>query len=412
MFAQVGAKMEYFITKVVKSLLKNYNIYIFVIIETVIAMIILGIGINITLSFRNKLDDIETESSKALHQFNTSWSSGKDNVLYIERDDYLYCKENFSRGNEVQYIYVITEFVSYYDENEISNFLLLFVSDEFYTYYLNTDKVTVDTIYAGENFIKWQDKSKVMLMRGNRSIDYFKGRNIENIDVLETKTTSFSPYGITGYEIPIEEWVIIPVDQYYVIDGSNPYGQLFMKADTKYIDEASNMVVQYLNNRTNVNDTMDESPQIDDIQFSISNETDNFIRISKSTIEKYKVAITYTMVALVIIIFGLGGILSLLVEKRKKEYGIAIMLGASAKQLMLELFTEIVLVMWLSTGIALTLSSLIMKLESVELFQVVYHYESILICLAITLIISILGCIVPCIMLHHLSPIQILKRVD
>ena len=404
--------MEYFITKVVKSLLKNYNIYIFVIIETVIAMIILGIGINITLSFRNKLDDIETESSKALHQFNTSWSSGKDNVLYIERDDYLYCKENFSRGNEVQYIYVITEFVSYYDENEISNFLLLFVSDEFYTYYLNTDKVTVDTIYAGENFIKWQDKSKVMLMRGNRSIDYFKGRNIENIDVLETKTTSFSPYGITGYEIPIEEWVIIPVDQYYVIDGSNPYGQLFMKADTKYIDEASNMVVQYLNNRTNVNDTMDESPQIDDIQFSISNETDNFIRISKSTIEKYKVAITYTMVALVIIIFGLGGILSLLVEKRKKEYGIAIMLGASAKQLMLELFTEIVLVMWLSTGIALTLSSLIMKLESVELFQVVYHYESILICLAITLIISILGCIVPCIMLHHLSPIQILKRVD
>jgi putative ABC transport system permease protein len=88
---------------------------------------------------------------------------------------------------------------------------------------------------------------------------------------------------------------------------------------------------------------------------------DTLARLYKSEIQLKKASYTATVLALIIVLLGVLGLISLSVHKRTKEIGIRKVLGSSVAGIMLLFIKEFLLVIFIAGGVACPLACLIMN---------------------------------------------------
>jgi len=372
-------------------------------LETVIAMLILVVGINITLSYKTTLYDIREKSLENVYPIIAY--GGNQEELPITEEDYLYCKKNFSKEGNVEFVYMIGEPNGYYDEeHNIGNFYYLYVSEGFFPYYLGTQGYKEDIIYVGSLVRIWLNKDKVAPLGTPRSLDFLNRQEVRDIEELNTLVKDYSPYGFMEEKIQIENCVILPLSLYDGMIQPTTSVQLLLKTDIANLEEVSDYVIEYLDNKS-----VDEPNAT---QYTLNSEVERYIQMNQLIVEKYEIANTYIIVALFIILFGLTGVLMLLVLRRKKAYAISLMLGASISRLINELFVEVLFAVMASTGVGILFGSWLLNFEVSDTFVISFYPITLVICSGIALLVSILGCIIPYMMMYRLSPIQVLGYSD
>lgn len=392
--------MRYLVGKSVQRFWANRKRYAFVILQIMIGTSLVALALHIRFSFQEQFRAFQEVIYNPYVNITGNNPSSEEESLTAA--DYAYIKEHLNPvGNGI----------AYYKECSLGDAALkvLFVDDAFFPIVMGAEGYDANAAYIGENARQTLNE----LLRSGQSV---LGYDSTHEALFGVPVTSFLPLSSFTYSSKS----LLTNAVFSVLDDVQTFEDYVIFPLSAY--EASELPFKGWNNLVlSLTGSHMESlqAQIKDISAYLTEQygdanwyIDNYYTYTEGQFNRnVHVAELLNFLSafvLVIVVFGFAGLLLILLNKRRREFSIALMCGATSTQISREVFLEILYVVMLGVllGNVVCLPLLPMLDSGTGL---AFHLETLLLCIAGGLAVSVFVCAVALRKVRRLSPVVILK---
>lgn len=388
--------MRYLFHRAFLRVLKNRRKYIPMCLQIIVGACLISISLSLTFNSFQQLTEFSRYLEIPFAAVTTDW--GED-TSGITEDDGQYLRETYSEDHIVIYKQYLSA----------EPFYVIFANSDFFREIMGMKgTLPVDTAVAGKHALEilknWEPTDQKLAEVYDKQNGIFFGYRVEEILSLETLDyraqglLSAAGYTMESWEVPsFEDVVILPL-----MDGKEFLCQTIVALPFK---SSTGIELQ--------------SP-LNDIETYLTSMHPNNSYVIRNyggeiqeTLEKNKLLSNTLATAagfvLVIVFFGLLGLLLVLLNKRQREYAIALMCGANHAQLMIEGYVEIFFLVMASTLIGSFLSIPFLPFFSSMGVPAYYSIWTLVSCALGSIFSSIMVCLVSFYRIAHVSPVNVLK---
>ena len=396
-----------------ERILYNKKQYIFIVLQVLLGIAILYSSICADISINRQSETYtQTVANQIMTVTGYSDEAGSE-ARAISPEEFAYIQENIQpQGSKAAYTIETGMYIE--QNNQTNRIQVLFVSEDFYDVIMDAQDLNPSEHYLGSevsNLLQeghfevqsyyeyaYQDQTGELFgvplgdyivlstQQNGQTARSYRMNTSENDDDYSFSNTIF---------LPIEEF-----SQYQSFISGTAY--LYISTDNENTDQIQtflNEIVQYLNQ---------EHPSVsyrynDDLQY-LQNANTGVIR----NVQLIRVV---AGLLLAIVAFGFLGLFMLLAKKRQRSFAIAIMCGATIRQIIAELFIEVITLMFAGTCLGIVIGGFALPLFSIPLYPVYNSVWAILICLGLTLCISAAVTFIISQSIKKLTPVNVLRQL-
>ncbi len=396
-----------------ERILYNKKQYIFIVLQVLLGIAILYSSICADISV-NRQSETYTQTVANQLMTVTGYSDEIEReALAISPEDFAYIQENIQpQGSKI--VYTI-ETGMYVEQNDQKNRIqVLFVSEDFYDVIMDVRDLNPSEHYLGS-------EASNRLQEGHFEVDSYNeyayqeqtgelfGVPLGDYRVLSAqqngqtaRSYQMNTFG-NNNDLSFSNTIFLPIEEFSQYQSSIiGTAYLYVSTDNENTDQIQtflNEIVQYLNQ---------EHPSFryrytDDLQYLQDANT--------GVIRNVQLIRVVAGLLLVIVAFGFLGLFMLLAKKRQRSFAIAIMCGATIRQIIAELFIEVMTLMFAGTCLGIVIGGFALPLFSIPLYTVYNSVWAILICFGLTLCISAVVTLIISQSIKKLTPVNVLRQL-
>jgi len=438
--------MSYLIAKTVKRIFRNKRMYYFIFFEMVVGIFILNISLTTSFFLDKKYDELKEEGKNMVFEIEAShidnafildfnlleWGKGQPirfeydstELCPFNQDDIAYIEEKYN--DELDILFHIRRDIIHFDprSHNAETYFLFFVSDGFLEHFKNIDPDRFDvsntafigpdfldflTVMNGENTVNPRDVIFTYSDDNKDEIRFADGHTlkIDNTEFLKGQDLDFL---FKGYEPENKEKfsygniAILPLKYYY--DYFHPkdvihfdFSVKFYKAEDIY--EIISAIYDYFDNAHG-----------DIFYYTLDNSFDKYLRLTEDSRNNALLANVVMSVTFILVVFGLTGLLLLMLGKRSREIAVSLAVGARKTDLYIELFLESILIT-LSGGLTGCVFSVIMlKANILKINETIIgtNCMAVLISWIVPILVGLVSSIPLMFKVRKMLPLQIIRN--
>ncbi len=400
--------MRYSFEKAWKRFCANIRKYLFLMLQILVGVCMVALSLNINLSFQK-------ESAAFARDVNNLYVNISAGTLYdnapdtLSADDYTAMQEHFSAQKDAFAYYKKYDLFDSANETYIP---VLFVDDNFYPLIMKAETVPEGRAYIGSSARQYLDD--FALSQGKEPHDFW---DAANSTVFGIPLSSLQPMenlryhskalledgfmsGVSG-EVGFEDYLILPLFVYEGLASPPPafVSRLAVSLPSNGDTALPKDVLHFL-------EQLHADKEVYDVANFYSMAIDNLNR-------NVHIAALLNFIAafvLIIVVFGLIGLLFILVSQRNREFAIALMCGARHGQLAREVFLEIFCVVTLGVLAGNLACALFLPALSHGTIVPAYHIQTLLLTVSGGGAVCAFVCLLCLQRLKRVSPVAALKN--
>ena len=392
--------MNYLLKKSFQRFWKNRKKYAFIILQLTAGTCMMALAFHIRFSFQEQFRTFQKEIDSQYINIMANDKGGETEPLTFS--DYTYIREHLNPdGNGM----------AYYKECLLSDMQInvLFVDEAFYSIVMSAQGYEAGAAYIGENARQKLNSvlgSKNEFSYYDKSVETLFGVPISSLTPLNTITYSSkalltdAQFAVVEGSCTFEDYLIFPITVYEESGiGCRGWNNLVLSltgANMESLQKQIHSVTAYL------------TTQYEDESFVVNNFYTYTEQQLNRNVHLAELLNFISIFILVIVVFGFTGLLLILLNKRRREFSIIRMCGATSRQITWEVFFEILYVVIFGVLLGNLLSLPFLPLFD-NMTGMAFHIETLLLCLAGGLFISVFVCMIALHKVRRLSPVVVLK---
>ncbi|MDF2686422.1 MAG: hypothetical protein K0S55_1604 [Clostridia bacterium] len=408
--------MNYILKKALLHIKYNKKNYIIFFIQTVIGMIILSLVLTVLLSMLDSINRIKAITDDDIVLIGSSIIERKDGDSFTE-ENYNYILNNY--GDKIYLPILYKTFVNMFCDNEFLLFDIIFIDDVFMKLFIS-DKVEGfgegETAYIGSELyeklienITLFDKNVISKINQNEIIlGNGKVLSVKPMSDIVKNDKDKELYFNTGHYVNIDESkfdlkkaVILPIEAY--------------ESENFFSDK--NIILKFKNGTNSKNDVINEITEYlknfnKNYNYTAVLPEENYYSLLEQELMLFIILLVIGIFVLLIISFGLIGILLIFTNRRTGEVAVVVACGAFRKKIYAEFLLSTFCIIG-SGGILGSITGCIIALTCISYQQFNMNFQpfAIIICVLLSLLITIIGSILPIMRVRKLKPMEILQSL-
>lgn len=393
--------MQYLFSKAWKRFHANRKRYLLFILQISIGVCMVALSLNINLTFQTEFSEFKRKTDNLY----INLSAGE---IYGNSPDAL-SVENYR--NVQTAFYSQKDRIAYYQKYYAEGIPILFVDENFCPLIMKTTNHKKDSVYIGSKARQYYDDLKVQGVVSDSFIDTQKERIFDipisamiSLGELDYQSRCLLEDGaltdING-EVDFEDYIIFPIAIYERLNVQpDCIRNLAVIVDSE--GNAEKLAGNILANLMQQNETE---------TYMVMNYAAFAEEMMNRNVHVAQLLNFLSAFVLVIVIFGLMGLLFILINQRSKEFAISLMCGASRWQIILEIWMEILLVVMIGVGIGTLVGALCAPLLGNRAPTFICQMQTLSLTLLGGIAISSLICLPFLHRLKHIAPTKLLKNL-
>ena len=375
----------------------------------IFAVAMLHYALSTNFSLVAQINHIKNDYECDYTEISLITSNYNKSVGSLTREDIDHIEKNIAGKNFCPYM------SQYLWIDDIHVIKLIFTNEHFGDLLMDVNTINNQKGYIGKRAIKYiknietEENASYANILFDEKITGIEIENLIPIEKLNCKKIGIGSFiidkAMIGVDLTFDDCVILPIESYYnyneFIRGepqiilSKKYA---LNEDIKSIEEN---ILSYLNEKY-------QSPN-NNIYYK-SQDLSIYIRMnSAGLMNKAEIFQLIACFVLCVILFGLSGLLLIIINRQKYDFSIELMCGATYKNIITKLLFEIFLLTALSTVVGLFIASLLLPLQSNDYFTLSSSVLSVLLCSIIMVFISVFVGAVSINKITKISPSEIFK---
>lgn len=394
--------MRYLFSKAWKRFRANRKKYLLFILQISIGVWLVATSLTINFAFQEEFAAFKQKTDNLYININAGEIYGNSpNALSIKA--YKQIQSDFKAEKDR---------LAYYKTYDVDGIPILFVDENFYPLIMKAKNYKEGDAYIGSRARQYFDDIKSQGAVINNFMDTEQETvfgvplsSMVPLKELEHQSKCLLEDGaltdING-EVDFEDYIIFPLAIYENLETQpDCFKNLAVITDSE--DNAEKLAANILENLRQ------------------KNENENYMVMNyaafaeESMNQNVHIAALLNFLAgfvLIIVVFGFMGLLFILISQRSKEFAISLMCGAIHRQISLELFMEILLVIIIGVCVGNLLSALLLPvLGNHAPTLLAGQVKTLLITLLGGVVVSGLVCLPLLYKLKHITPVKLLKNL-
>lgn len=388
--------MMYLFHRALLRVQKNGKKYIPMGLQIIVGVCLLSISLSLAFNSFQQMSEFSSYLKIPFAGISTDSSTESSGIT---KDDLLYLKKNYA-GNRMAF---------YKQYLSVEPFTIVFADSDFFSEIMGMKTVPSSGIaVAGQNALdalrNWTPADPKLAKFYSETNGTFFGHRVEEIVSLETMEykapglLSAVSYTTDSLKVPsFDDVIIFPLEDSNDFDCQSILALLFNSPEGTELHTPLNEIQTYL---------LSVHPNSGYVVRNYGGEVQQTLGRNEHLANTLAILAGFI---LVIVFFGLVGLLLVLLNKRRQEYAITLMCGANHTQLMFEAYLEIFLFVICSTLIGSFLSIPFLPFFSSMGVPVSYSVWTLVICTLGAILISMAVCIVSFYRIMSISPVNVLK---
>lgn len=321
------------------SLKREFGRYLLLLLELAAAAAFACICSNVMLSYRAFAKWNQELPAAELTEVAVTGSS-MDGRLAITPEDYLYFRQSYGQQGEFQLVYCIEHMENFYDGSTVKTVPVLYVSEEYVSCMLQAEN-DLQTGAMSEELRSFLSSEHVLRMGSYEAEELLKAapQNMEELDMRVQLYTRYTSYGTKQNEaIPYQDCVLLPLSSYQKRKNAAETAFLYLTADRELLYRKYGEMLEHLYFREeNQNPSTGKAYYF----YSFANQMEGLEQVNELFLGRYQMILHYMMIGIGIIFINMCGILLLTVSRRKEEYALQLVVGATRGQLYAGMLAEL-----------------------------------------------------------------------
>lgn len=398
--------MTYLIERAIKRVRRNRKRYALIVLQIVLGVCMISLSLNLTLGFHKQQGSFQNKSSRPYVAVTTDQRFIADKSE-ITLEDWDNIKKQFAQGRQISFYkqYAFSEGC----KGDIS---FLFVDGSFYKDIMGMKNVPArESVFIGKNAKqKLTETYRIDDQKAAKYLDIKKGT------LFQWPIASFVPLETTGYDVEgllsdtrysdqsiqagsFDDFIIFPLSAAQELPCNSYIAIPIGSEDDKTVSKQAVAIQTYL------------MTQHTGQRYTVRNYTAEVEATLGRNVHVSEMLNFLAGFVLVIVTFSLVGLLLVLLNQRKVEFAISFMCGANYRQILMEIFGEIALVVVGSAVLGNLLSIPILPMFAGSFVQVGYYVSTLAICVGGALLLCVFVCGVALHRIRLVSPVKSLKNL-
>lgn len=372
---------------------KRFPRYGFACVEIVIGMVVIACALQASMAANDRSDQIEEQLRYFTYRVCSS-SGDPGDEFAVDYADVIALQTLY--GGSVSFGYSCYVYNPSFQGSQIIDMYYLFMTPAYYTFF----GLRPDTVYVGQSLTAKQSTALKGVLGtasfGNGRVS-IEGLRCPYEPLRSAQNLSLIPSGFIGMDVPLDNAIIFPAS-YLDAAPTLPlsyFSLVFSTADASVADD----ICAYLASRHEGREYWTENQWE-----SFQSGRDNLSRNSK-------LLGWMATFSLCIVSVGIIGLLMQLIQEKKRDIAICLSLGATKTRLFLEIFLETSFFCFTSAALGCVASIPILPFTGTPYYQPVWRAQSLLVCLGLTTVVTLLSCALSTLDISRISPIQTLKEL-
>ena len=378
--------MIYLVKKSYKKLYLYRKRYFPLLLEMIIGISMIAVALNIVCSFQERVTRFQ-------ENVNNLYINISSNLLNAEASDVITSADNNHIKEIIANKNTLTTYYKkcYFKEASID---LLFVEESFFTVIMKSHDYDSRAVYIGSNALQklnqYIDERYIYELLGFQILSFVP---LENL-VYESKSLLSDAFlSVTFDEKTFDDYIIFPIDAHLFLQEKCESNIVVADDNTDRLLTQVRIIDGYLESKYS------------NTAYNIF----NYHLLAGEEISKNaNIAELLNIISgfiLIIVSFGLLGLLLIRVNRRRREFAISLMCGATRLNIMLEVYIELLSLVMIAVVvgniICLPILSLIGNSGDVN-----YHGFTLVFCMLGGLLGSFIICLLPIIRIRFVSPLE------
>lgn len=388
--------MNYLLQKAVKRAKKNAKKYIPLVLQIIIGVCMISLSLTVALNFSKQMGEFQKELVLPFAGVSTRMPGDADNITL---DDWEYIKASYASEG-------LTYYKQYYAEEF---FNIVFADDGFYKNIMGMkDSPQKETVFVGKNaqdsLVGWKPNDKNLAKNYDEARAALFGFQISDFVLLES--VEYEARGLLSAISYMEDSMnIASFDDFIILPlsaaGDMPCQSIvaipIKSGEENTVSTTLTEIQAYI---------ISQHPSGDYIVRNYGEEMQQ--ALSRNNILAGLINFLAAFV-LAIVALGLTGLLLVFINKRKREFAVSLMCGATYRQLIAEVFFEILSVVLLGTVLGNLLCIPFLPLFGGIGVATGYSVLSLVICVSGGMALSAAVYFMSLHKIKHISPVHTLK---
>lgn len=391
--------MCYSIKRILQRIRKNILIYIILSIELAIGITFIVYALNHVYSTLNRqqiLENMMTNQTYSLKIYkNDSVKNIDDNEMAISYEDYRQIQK---KVNDTVSYYVIKNDIGFNNDNVFDIKLI-------YTDLIREDYKKNEALYGKDlkNYINDDTLKNIESLKiKNKILKTIKNNKTYKLKEIPDKYKTITlPSSLTSEDIQLNNCILLPLEDYTYFENEDLANyMLYFNLNKEDPDKAVQKILEYLRKVHGKNFTYEFTNPLNEYEIS-----------SNSLTELSRYLGRMAIVMLVILLLGFTSVIKIFIRKRERDLAISMALGVPKKTLILELFIEALTICTVGDLVGILIGSKLTSMADISVFNLNTHFETIMICLILGFVITILITAPSVKRIYKMNPIEILRSV-
>lgn len=376
--------------------------YILIVCQLMIGSCMIALSLNISFTFQQQLTELnQSVNNRYINISEDTFISTNSDVLSLL--DFIYIRDNIVTGDQT---------VSYYKEFTLHEthsgiVTILFVDDHFYQNIMKAQNFNKQFVYIG-------DQAKSCLNNAQTNDFFNKEANtlfdapistFHSMNELECQSKSLLSdiyYADFIGERNFDNYIIFSID---MLDERYNDTDISRNTILLSIDDGDDVELQFQNiisyiHKTNQTDLV---------------EINNYYRLIVDELNKNSNIATIlniiSVFILCIVFLGYIGLLTIMINRRNKEFAVSLMCGAQRKQILIQIFIEVSIIVLFSVLLGNILSIPLLPIFSITGVNTTYHALTLFISITVGILISFIINIPVQLKVAKITPISLSKNL-
>lgn len=398
--------MTYLMERAAKRVRRNKKKYALIVLQTVLGVCMISLSLNLTLGFHKQLGSFQNQLNRPYVAVTTKQNFSADKSE-ITLEDWENIKKQFAQEKGMSFYKQYA-----FSEGCKGNISFLFVDGSFYKNIMGMKNVPArESVFIGKN--AKQKLAETHEIDDQKAAKYFDSKDGT---LFHWPIASFVPLETTGYDVegllsdtrysdqsihagPFDDFIIFPLSAAQELPCNSYVAILIGSKDDTAISKQAVAIQNYL------------MTQHTGQRYTVRNYTAEVETTLGRNVHVSEMLNFLACFVLVIVTFSLVGLLLVLLNQRKVEFAISFMCGATYRQILMEVFDEIALVVIGSTVLGNLLSIPILPMFAGSFVQVGYHVSTLAICVGGALLLCVIVCGIALHRIRLVSPVKSLKNL-
>lgn len=396
--------MHYSMYRAIQKIWIHKNTYIFISLELILSLTIVLCGFLSSTASQRRLNSYKKQNETRSISIQYG-SPHYVNRVAISTQDYKELAEEYGKESEI--LFFLYSFVSFYDPatDVVENAFLVSMNDTAFKELIGLER-DFNTVYIGFEIAQKTNSNNLKYLDNQFSIENGKVKlgeeRFNTIKTLNHYTDKIIISLTQRTDLDVNKMVILPEEKMKTLENNTESAPIAIMS-ILVSDSNSYSIAEQIVTKLNTIHT--------EFEYSIS---DQFYELKRS-IEDLTINLSFfTWIAyfsLIVTTIGLIGVFLILLEKRKREIAIMLMMGATLPKVYFELFSEIFLINLFSGIIGVAISSGIAPYLSTAVFTVNFQASAFLVMITIIIFISLFSSMCTVFSIKKIVPVKILREL-